>query len=991
MNAHKTIGVLTPVLDGFYFGNLLISVSEKAKEYNTKVIVFGTSANFYSQPYASDYVDGWIVIMDAVDKNFINRLRLLGKPIVGINTLLDCDHYVTVNNGEMLEEVVTHLEDHGHKQVAYVGDSYFHDAKQRYNGYLAALKNKKLKPCFYNTMELNIIEIAKKIANDKSCTAIITVNDFIATELIHHLKRFKINIPEDIAIIGFDDNPTAVSNNPSLTTIHLPVKEVGKKALTILMQVLADNSQPVSTTDVEAFTVYRESCGCTDDTTSIKKGDQAETIEYLSNMVARNFNLGQLMQSYDYHDLISMSWLIHTPFRKGLLGLRDKRLQDLVVHRFHIDPEQGTQENTKIKNIHSEGFPFYKTLHDDEFMAEENTMIVIPIMQEDIEIGAFAFVGLADITTQLSTLNTTFQLANFFSLALHRVSMYNEIQSYSRQLELVSNIIYDGIWELDLETYEIDFHGGINSTLGYPTEKSKESVPNIKKLINKQDLELVKESFSRHLHNKEPFEIECRFNIGSDDQPWMYITGQSQVDEYGNATKVLGSIKDISERKAAEKRINELAFTDTLTGLANRYYFEEQLAILLDAARSKNSGVAVLLFDLDRFKVINDSYGHQAGDRLLQYVASRVNDISKIEYLSARLGGDEFIIALPITNKESKDNAIHFGAQIVNCLSKPFIDEEREYHISCSVGMSFYPDDSHSAESLMLHADIAMYNAKALGKNQLQIYNSEINSFHYDNLKMEHHLRNALKNKEFELVYQPQIDLKTKQICGVEVLLRWNSPVLGKIKPLDFIPLAEETGLIVPIGDWVLRQACSLSKQWENVGIRSLKVAVNISSRQLNHTHFVDQVRDILYETNCNPDNLCLEITESSMLIDIEHSSTILLELIGLGVSISMDDFGTGYSSLSLLKDLPIQTLKIDKSFINDMTISSKNSSIVQAITNMAHIMSLEVVAEGVETQEQLDILNMLEIDFVQGYFISKPLNHDDLERYMSERVNVQT
>ncbi|WP_275896240.1 EAL domain-containing protein [Paraliobacillus sediminis] len=969
------MGVLTPILDGFYYGNLLTGISNKAQAYNAKVVVFGTSASFYTNMYASDYVDGWIVIMDAVDDSFITKLRQQGKPIVGINTLLECDYVVSIDNEAMMESSISHLVKHGHNRIAYVGDAYFHDGKQRFDSYIQALKINNIPfkdDCFYNTLESSIHDIAKDMVENKlPFTAIVCVNDFTAMELIYHFKAYGLSIPADLAIIGFDDIPAAKTNHPSLSTIHLPVQEIAEQAAVIMFDILnGDNTAKLATT-INTFPIFRSSCGCEVVQLMDENGNLTDTIEYLNKMVSRNFNLGQLMQSYNYKEVMEMNWLRHTPIERGLLGLWDENNKsELKVNQFII--EQAEKEAIiQSENCNPTQFPSREVICNEVFMQGENVMIVIPIIQDGIELGVFSFVGLKDINTQLISLNTTYQLANFFASALYRSEMNKELKSYSNQLELISTIMYDGIWEFDFGTKKMISRGGINEMLGYGIGYVEMEFINMMELIHPKDQLKVKRSFRRNMKYNTPFEVECKMRSHDGDYVWMYITGQVQRNAYGHLSKAIGSIMDISERKIAEERINELAYKDTLTGLSNRRYFEEELSNMLVKAKKDGSMLALILFDLDRFKIVNDSYGHQAGDRLLQYVAKRLRLIANDDYLIARLGGDEFVIAMP--DVFHIEEAYNFGTHIVTAINQPFIDQEREYHISSSVGLSIYPDTALGAEAMILQADMAMYTAKSQGRNRIQVFSDVINFHNADRISLEKNLRKALEYDEFRLHYQPVYAMDTEEIVGVEALLRWESPVLGMVKPLDFIPLAEETGLIVSIGEWVLKQACLLNRRLEVLG-SSIKMFVNISSSQLTHPDFVDLVKNILEETDCPPDQLCLEVTESIMIEDIDFSVRILKELIKLGIGISLDDFGTGYSSLSILKYLPIQTLKIDKSFIDDLSSDSKNSYIIKAIIDMSHSMSLEVVVEGVETLDQLQILKRLNVDYIQGFYMSRPL-----------------
>lgn len=341
-----------------------------------------------------------------------------------------------------------------------------------------------------------------------------------------------------------------------------------------------------------------------------------------------------------------------------------------------------------------------------------------------------------------------------------------------------------------------------------------------------------------------------------------------------------------------------------------------------------------------------------------------------------------------IPNLANQKEAIAFGNKLVEQLNTPITDGDKEHYISGSVGLSVFPDHGIDAESITLFADMAMYKAKSKGRNRLQIYTQEMREDNVERVRMEHQLRKALVTGEFYLDYQPLYSTHTKEIIAIEALLRWNSSEYGLLQPMEFIPFAEETGLIIPIGEWVLREVCQLNKKWEEKGYPSIFMSVNISSRQLNDTNFTHRLKQILHDTGCNPKNLCLEITESTMLDDRQLSADVLRYLINdLGIKISIDDFGTGYSTLSILKDLPIHTIKIDRTFINDITWDPKHSSLVKAMIDMSHSMSLKVVAEGVENREQIDVLQDFNTDYVQGFYLSKPIGEDEIEKMLKESI----
>ncbi len=431
-------------------------------------------------------------------------------------------------------------------------------------------------------------------------------------------------------------------------------------------------------------------------------------------------------------------------------------------------------------------------------------------------------------------------------------------------------------------------------------------------------------------------------------------------------------IQDITERQQSEERLQHLAHHDPLTDLPNRVLLQDRLNQAMREAHQLERLVAVMFLDLDRFKTINDTLGHHIGDALLKAVAERLAICLRPGDTVSRLGGDEFTIIL--ANLAHVDDVTHVVQKIMGQFMSPFRIGGRDLFVSPSVGITLYPVDEKDAMSLLKDADIAMYRAKELGRNQFQFYTPELNVRAAHRLELETGLRQAIERQEFILHYQPLVDLKTGRIRGMEALLRWQHPKFGLVPPLEFIPLAEETGLIIPIGEWVLKTACAQIKAWHVTGFPALQVAVNLSSQQLRDKNLIDVVKQALKAAEIEARYLDLELTESVLMQDMELAATILKELKAVGVSFSLDDFGTGYSSLSYLKRFPIDYLKIDRSFVHDMTTDSFGAGLVQAIIAMAKVLNIKVIAEGVETQEQLELLRRYGCDITQGYFCSRPL-----------------
>jgi diguanylate cyclase (GGDEF)-like protein len=426
------------------------------------------------------------------------------------------------------------------------------------------------------------------------------------------------------------------------------------------------------------------------------------------------------------------------------------------------------------------------------------------------------------------------------------------------------------------------------------------------------------------------------------------------------------------QRKQAEARIQYLAYYDELTGLPNRTLFSQRLNHALAQARRYKKTLAVLFIDLDRFKNINDTLGHEAGDSLLQEMAKRLSDCLRESDTVARLGGDEFVVLL----EEVADPkyAANVARKIVAAALNPFALKGGEYHITASIGISTYPDDGEDEQTLMKHADIAMYLAKDHGKNNYQFYSAQINAHSFERLALESSLRHALERNEFLLHYQPKIDLNTGDFTGMEALIRWQHPDLGMVSPALFIPLAEETGLIVPIGRWVLKTACAQNKAWQAQGLPRLRISVNLSARQFNDKNLVQDVANVIKETGLAPELLELEITESMVMYNPDQAVKLLSELKAMGLFVAIDDFGIGYSSLSQLKRFPIDTIKVDRSFIKDLMDNREDAAITEAIIAMGKSLKLNVIAEGVETGDQAGFLRDHQCDEMQGYYFSKPL-----------------
>jgi diguanylate cyclase (GGDEF)-like protein/PAS domain S-box-containing protein len=584
-------------------------------------------------------------------------------------------------------------------------------------------------------------------------------------------------------------------------------------------------------------------------------------------------------------------------------------------------------------------------------------------------------------------------LVNRVAQLLRTSRCETDLRESCESLDRLQRIANVGSWSLDAGSEEMHWSEQMHQILGFDDSVAKTDFEGFSLCVHPEDRESIRMLIDDVLQEKRDFSAPLRVVLSSGAVRHVQMRGEISPDL---ETRAQGTIQDITEQRRAQERIRFLAHYDSLTGLANRRRFIEQLDKSMQLARRERHPMALLYMDLDQFKRINDTLGHTTGDELLQGVAQTLFDqVRSTDVIGrpsgdfdseiSRLGGDEFAILL--TAMSSTDDAGLVAGRILEALPTPIVVDQHSISTTASIGIAIYPDDGDDVDTLVKHADRAMYHAKERGRNNFQFFHESMNAGAMRRLTLESRLHSALEAGETRMVYQPRIDLASGAVIGVEALMRWNHPELGAVSPKEFIPIAEESGLITELGQWALEQACERCVAWGEAGLAGLDVSVNVSTRQFGPQNLIGRVADALRNSGLDPNRLELEITENVLLRDDEATARVLRDLRAMGVRIALDDFGTGYSSLSYLARFPLDTLKLDRSLVRDLTTSPSARGVATAVISMAHALDLRVVGEGVDEAEQARFLTDHGCDEIQGFLIAGPMEPDVLAAFVEEHM----
>jgi len=529
----------------------------------------------------------------------------------------------------------------------------------------------------------------------------------------------------------------------------------------------------------------------------------------------------------------------------------------------------------------------------------------------------------------------------------------------------------DGLWDWDVASDAAYFSPRFRELLGPRGEHLPGTMSAFLAIIQPDDRARVRGLLQEHLRTAQPFDMEFRVVAADGEERWFRARGQAVRDESGRASRMAGALTDIQRQKTAEQQLWYMANYDPLTQLPNRAFVREHLGHALAHARRTGERVALMFLDLDKFKEVNDTLGHTAGDELLCETSRRIASAVRREDWLARLGGDEFVVV--VEGLTDAERATPVAQKILESVKQPFPIEGHEIVSAASIGITVFPDDAEDVDQLLRNADTAMYHAKARGGSDFQFFTPEMNAKAVRRFNLQAALRRAIEHEEFVVHYQPQVNARDGRLVGMEALLRWHDPRLGMISPGEFIPLAEDSGLIIPIGEWVLWSVCKQQRAWLDAGLGVVPVAVNFSARQFQRADLAEQIDRMLNQCALGPELLGVEITETLLMENVEQAARVLKALGRRGLQVSLDDFGTGYSSLAYLKRFPLHTLKIDRSFVRGILHGADDRAICSAIIAMAHNLGLQVIAEGVETRPQQDALRALGCDVIQGYLLAAP------------------
>ena len=988
MDDGPTIGVLSPFLGGPYFGGIIAALGRSVRRVGGNTIAIQTldagaeSADFPGQPdfrhpVAWQHISGFIVIIDATSQNYLESLQAAGKPVVVVSHEypdLDCP-VVLPDNVSGIREAVSHLIDHGHKRIAFTGYLGAHDIATRHLAYRETLLAHGIEPdpalCFdvVDNVEPGGEQAAQMLLDaGMPCTAVVAGTDANAIGLIREITAAGYSMPEQLAIVGFDDMEESTYSIPSLSSVKQPFAKLGTTAFDLLAAQLRGEKVANGRHYVNTSFIVRESCGCSRatklDQAAAPISSPAELHERLSVLLEPNDGLRDDAALTEAVDIVVAA------------------IEEAVNDRPFILP---TRFNHALRRLYRQ-----TTLRTSmEEITETVRQFALGVAQDPRSRAAIEH-PIRDIVLKLAQAQTRgqFSTTTYYQAALstqYVVSM-DLLRSHEkdpRTLEWLAKTPSLGgclaLWKRGRSTEAADPDLDLVSTFvrGRPTVHVENSSAPISEFPPREMLDLARQSMEAMV-----FLIPVK-SLTSD---WGMLavvgtiestvpTGRETISQWSALlTVALDHEAVLQSLRRQEDRLRRAALYDELTGLPNRALFVDRLRHSIRRTRRRpDYQFAVLFLDLDGFKVVNDSLGHSAGDRLLIQVAERIKtDLREVD-TAARFGGDEFLILLE--DLATRSTPTEIAQRLHTSLARPFRLQGQDVVVSASIGIALGSIRYDDPEEVLRDADIAMYTAKAREKGSHAIFDIEMHARAVSRLQIEAELRQAIEHNHLEVHYQPIVDLHSRKASGFEALIRWRHPTRGLISPGEFLPIAEESGLMLPIGRWVLEESCRQLGAWRDAGSAAehLRMSVNVSNRQFWHGDLMEDLDVCLDAVGLPPERLALEITEGVIMHNVDLACKILEELHNRGVELHIDDFGTGYSSLEALHQLPIDALKIDRSFIARLGADPRSGELVRTIVLMGGNLGLEVIAEGIETEDHSNHLQRLGTTYGQGFWFARP------------------
>ncbi len=998
-----TIGVLSPVTGGFYYGKIVAGVAREVAAEGGKVVLVQTldagrgsdevvSAPDFSTPIAWDHLDGVISIASATHREYLDRLHAAGKAIVLASDEMEGFRApsATPDNSAGVKEAVHHLVAHGHTRIGYAANLIQADMRARHDAYREAMIEAGLDPyqkwffAAFDNGELGGRDVAHQLlAAGMPLTALVLGTDRNAIGCMAQLSELGVEVPGDLAIVGFDGIDAGAHTAPTLSTVSQPFDEVGASAARLVIaQLRGEHVEPRCYRSPSQF-IPRGSCGCPDaDWSATPDGglglwrDEArvnfEQNRVLENSMREQYEISMQMLDHEGGDPRRLQWLGATAVRGAYLALWDG---DASTGRLRIagkhDPHDALSRAVGTVCL-VEQFPPPDLIGLADPLVNEVT-IVVPVKARRLDFGLLAVAGeVAALSTNGRESHN--QWAALLTAALEQQKLLENVRTSEERYSLWAAATNDGLWDWDLSTDTIYYSGRCMELLGRRYHGAVGAPSVWLDAVHPLDLDRVREQLRVAVAGGfEPVVFEHR--VRSVDGSYRCLTCRAVAVDLadGPPTRVVGSIHDSEPRKQLEELLRQGALYDEVTGLPNRKQFSERLDFAITAARSPDAlRYAVVFLDLDRFKLVNDSLGHLAGDQLLNEVGRRLRNALRPADLASRFGGDEFALLLHNIDFSAIRSIVE---RMQTNLSTPIDIDGHRVVVTASIGVATSEGAYTNAEDVLRDADIAMYQAKTHDRGSFAMFDVAMRDGAMARLAVQSEIRHAIHRQEFEIHYQPIVNLDAEGADHFEALVRWRHPVRGLLRPADFLPETEEIGLIVTLGRWIIDEVCRQIAEWQRSYNGVVKVSVNISHREFEDVGLLGHILDCLASHWLKPANLILEITESAVRCKPEAAFAVIERLHAAGIGVQIGGVGSGMSSLQALHVFPIEALKIDRSFIRDLEVDPRTSSLVQVILDMGHALGFDVVAEGVETAGQVEMLRGMGCTTAQGFWFTEPVD----------------